>query len=328
MQIVFLNTFEKVVGDSQSREAALTISEREGIWFVQWAAGEPEQELWYEGGYWEELLASFRHGIAVKMGEGYVPIIDGMLDDRRAIAGEGSLRAKLQCYGELHANAALFEALREWRRAHAVIEKKTAYMIANNRMLWMISAYVPHTLEQLRQIPGWGEGKQASYGEEIIQITGQYEQPRSFPLDWVMDEIDPDQYAQWLFKQKETKFKAQMGRHQKQRLLLELLKEGKSLEQMQEQLELPRREVMERIERLDLEGYDVEPLIERELKEMPEAEQQLVWDALTIVGDKYLKPVMHSVYGEEPAAGASLDKLYDRLRLIRLRYRRMRPDAG
>ena len=58
------------------------------------------------------------------------------------------------------------------------------------------------------------------------------------------------------------------------------------------------------------------------LRKCLQSEQQLVWDALLSVGDRYLKPVLFKVYGEEAVQGKPLDLLYDRLRLIRLRYRR------
>jgi len=337
MQLVFLNTFEKVSQDGLVLEATLSIGQQDGGWSVTWQiltpSGDEEQsqadltEIWFEGSSWEELLAGFRHGVAVKMGEGFAPLLDGMLDERRSLFGTGNAQSLLQCYGEMHANAELFEALREWRRMRASADKKSAFMVATNRLLWMISAYVPHTLEELAQLPGWGETKQSSYGHDVLHLTAGYTQQRSFPLDWVEHEVEPSVFAQWLFRQKENKYKSQINRHQQKRQLLGAIAEGKSLEQLQSELELSRRELMERIERLDSEGYDVEPLIARELEHMPSSEQQLVWDALESVGDKYLKPVLQTVYGEESVNGKSLDKLYDRLRLIRLRYRRERPSA-
>ncbi|MCQ6559659.1 HRDC domain-containing protein [Paenibacillus mendelii] len=326
MQVVFLNTFEKVMEGRTAQQGQLSICEDEGVWSVIWTV-ESEEAIWFEGGSWEEMLASFRHGAAVKMGEGYSPLLDGILDERRSSTGMGSTYSMMQCFGEMNSNAALFDALRDWRRARAVSDKKSAYLVATNRILWMISAYVPHSLEELEQIPGWGEAKQANYGEDVLQVTCAFEQPRAFPLDWVAEAIDPRQYTQWLYKQKENKYKSQMDRHQEKRQLLSAISEGKSLEQLQNELELPRRDLMERIERLDTEGYDMEPLIKLELEQMPEAEQQLVWDALTTIGDKYLKPVLYNVYGEDSVQGKPLDMLYDRLRLIRLRYRRARPDA-
>ena len=188
----------------------------------------------------------------------------------------------------------------------------------------MISAFVPRLQEELLQIPGWGETKQAAYGEEVLAITAAFARETQFPLDWVADTLDAKMYTKWMFKQKEMKYKALMDRQQEKRELLRAIAEGKSIEELQAQIDLSRRDLMERIEKLDTEGYDLEPLIEKELAQMPAAEQQQIWDAMHAIGDRYLRPVLHQVYGEEAekGKGASLDLLYDRLRLIRLRYRR------
>lgn len=329
MQVVFLNTFENAgEGGAAAREAQLSICEQNGVWSVIWTdeAGRPdgEQQVWYEGGSWEEMMTAFRHGIAVQMGEGFTPLIDGMLEERRSGEGTGTLYSLVQCYGELHSDEALFEALREWRRAKATALKKSAYLVATNRMLRMISAFVPQNPEELLQIPGWGESKQAVYGEDVLAITGACERRTHFPLDWVADTLDPKAYTKWVFKQKENKFKTQMDRQKEKRELLRAIAEGKTIDELQAAVELPRRDLMERIEKLDSEGYDLEPLIEKELAQMPVSEQQLVWDALQSIGDRYLKPVLHKVYGDEAdqAKGRALDLLYDKLRLIRLQYRR------
>ncbi len=326
MQVVFLNTFEKIGQDGYMEQAQLSICEQNGVWSVIWTAGEgkksDQQLLWFEGGSWEEMMTAFRHGIAVQMGDGYAPIIKDMLDERRTSEGMGSMFSMVQCYGEMNTNSELFEVLREWRRTKAIADKKSAYLVATNRMLWMISAFVPQQLEELLQIPGWGETKQASYAEEVLAITRAFERTTSFPLDWVAETLDPKVYTKWLYKLKENKYKSQMDKQQEKRQLLSAISEGISLDEMQTKLELPRRDLMEKIEKLETEGYDIEPLIERELEKMPASEQQLVWDALLSVGDRYLKPVLFKVYGEEAVQGKPLDLLYDRLRLIRLRYRR------
>ena len=147
MQVVFLNTFEKIGQDGYMEQAQLSICEQNGVWSVIWTAGEgkksDQQLLWFEGGSWEEMMTAFRHGIAVQMGDGYAPIINDMLDERRTSEGMGSLFSMVQCYGEMNTNSELFEVLREWRRTKAITDKKSAYLIATNRMLWMISAFVP-----------------------------------------------------------------------------------------------------------------------------------------------------------------------------------------
>ncbi|GMK47724.1 hypothetical protein PghCCS26_48540 [Paenibacillus glycanilyticus] len=87
MQIVFLNTFEKPVEDGTIVTGKLSICERDGIWAVLWSEGDAEAVSWFEGTSWEEMLIGFRHGVAVKMGEGYTPVVDGMLEEKRGGAG-------------------------------------------------------------------------------------------------------------------------------------------------------------------------------------------------------------------------------------------------
>ncbi|RCW42704.1 HRDC domain-containing protein [Paenibacillus prosopidis] len=325
MQIVFLNTFEKPGAGHHVASAQLSICERQGVWAVLWMEGEESDgnpQTWFEGTSWEEMIMAFRHGIARMMGEGYAPIIDGMLDDRRT--ADGSFLSMLQCYGELHANPELFQSLREWRRAKAVEEKKSAYLIATNRMLWMISAFVPKSADELTQIPGWGSGKHASYGQEVLAITGEAARVTEFPLQWVTEQLDTAAYTQWLFKQKENRYKNQMNRQQAKKKILMTVQQGGTLDQLEAELEISRRELMDRIEQLDQEGYDFDSLITRELIEVSEDEQQLVLDALSLIGDKYLKPVLQQVYGSSEASQLNkpVDVLYERLRLIRLRFRR------
>ncbi|WP_020617556.1 HRDC domain-containing protein [Paenibacillus daejeonensis] len=323
MQVVFMNTLEKEMNDGRVSSGQVSISEKQGIWHVMWQEESADRgaDCWFEGASWEEMITTFRHGIAIKMGEGYSPVLDGMLDDRTA-RGAGGLISFIQCYGEMHAQQDLFEALREWRRGKAIELKKAAYVVATNRMLWMISAFVPHQAAELIQIPGWGETKNIAYAEEVLAITRLHEQSKPFPLHWVMDALDDQVYTQWLYKQKENKFKLELDRQQEKRLILSGVQEGQTLEELQKLLELPRRELLERVEQLEKEGYDMEPLIGQELSSVPEAEQERIWAALAAVGDRYLKPVLSHAYDEDELKSRQVDQLYDRLRLIRLRYRR------
>lgn len=334
MQIVFLNTFEKQGEDGGINTAQLSICEDQGIWSVLWledkgaAEGHSEPERWFEGMSWEEMITSFRYGVAKMMGQGYSPIVSSMLEDGRSTGG--SLLSMLQCYGELHANEELFQSLREWRRKVAAVEKKSAYLIATNRMLWMISSFVPQSNEELMQIPGWGRTKHDAHGAAILAITAEVERTTVFPLDWVPRMLDHDQYTAWLYKQKENKYKGQMDRLQEKKRMLTILQQSGNLDQLQTELSMTRRELLLRIEQLEEEGYDLEPFIERELTIVPEEEQQQIWDALTKVGHRYLKPVLQHVYGENATSDSDkpIELLYERLRLMRMRYRRNSGDKA
>jgi hypothetical protein len=320
MQVVFMNTFDRVDGDRTVMGASVSICENDGQWLVLWTEGEEETVTWYEGLSWEEMLAAFRHGIAMKMGEGFQPIIDGMLDERKASLG--GMIMMMQCYGELNSDPVLFEELREWRRKTAAQQRKSAYMIATNRVLNMISAFKPHTEMELAQIPGWGDTKMKAYAEQVLAITSKHSRETVFPLDWVTSALDTKQYLQWMYRQKELKYKGQMERHQEKRLILDAISQGRSLSELETELEMTRRNLLDRIEQLETEGYDMEPIVETELALMPMEERQSVLEAFDAVGDKYLKPVMQHVYGTEGASDKPLDLVYDRLRMLRLTYRR------
>ncbi|MBD2848034.1 HRDC domain-containing protein [Paenibacillus sp. IB182496] len=322
MQAVFVNTLEKQLGEGRVAQGRVSIGEEQGLWHVVWEEGDKERERWYAGTSWEEMLSTFRYSVAIKLGEGYVPVLDGMLEERKPDRGMRGALSRYHCYGELHSDPELFEALRDWRRGRAIAEKKAAYVIATNRMLWMLSAYVPHQEDELLQIPGWGENKHGLYGAEVLEITRRYAQRTAFPLDWVAEALDTDTYTQWMYRQKEMKFKGELDRHQEKRRLLEGIQDGLSLAELQQSTELPRRELLERIETLEAEGYDLEALIERELAEVSQEEQQKIWQALASVGDRYLKPVLSEVYEEQELKTRQVEVLYDRLRLMRIRYRR------
>lgn len=84
---------------------------------------------------------------------------------------------------------------------------------------------------------------------------------------------------------------------------------------------LHRREMIEAVEHLDRDGINMEKLIRKELVNVSEEEQAAIWSAYEELGDTLLKPVMLKVYGEEKATETGLDQIYERLRLIRIRFR-------
>ncbi|GKU75812.1 hypothetical protein L3i20_v202090 [Paenibacillus sp. L3-i20] len=308
--------------------AQLSICEEQGLWSVHWvedkelADGNVSTDIWFEGTSWEEMITTFRHGVAKMMGQGFTPIIESMLDNGRSSSSNSV--TMLQCYGELNADPELFQLLREWRRNTASAEKKSAYLVATNRMLWMISSYVPQTEEELIQLPGWGQTKHEAYSSSILAITSSKERETVFPLDWVSNKLDSDVYTAWLYKQKENKYKNMLERQQEKKRILTLLGQSVTLDHIQSELSIPRRELLLRIEQLDQEGYDVEPLIDRELVAVPDSEQQLILEALTTVGDRYLKPVLEQVYGNnvDKSKERPIELLYEKLRLVRMRFRR------
>ncbi|GGH13986.1 HRDC domain-containing protein [Paenibacillus segetis] len=327
MRVVFLNSLEKKEDRKISCAAQVWIGEEDGIWRMGWneVKDEEEQEhIWYEGVSWSEMLHVYRHRLVMKLSEGFRPVIEGIWDEKEDLHGRGMTAQKLVCYSELNGNEPLYLELCSWRRKKASSERKVPYLIASNRLLRLISVFCPQTMEELLQLPGFGENKAKEYGMELLEMTQVIERTTSFPLDWALLELDEETFRSWLYKQKEAKFRAEMEKFTTRRNVLEYINEGLCVEQIAIRAGIERREAVELLEDLEKDGYNTDHLIETELKEMPDGEQVAVWKAYEEMGDTFLKPVLQRVYGQEAAEGSNLEKLYERLRLIRIRYRRQR----
>lgn len=326
MQIVFMNRLSKTAGEEQDVFAQLWIGEEEGIWHLGWrdfADGhETDDSIWYEGSSWNEMLCVYRHELAVKMGDGYRPLIDGVFQEYESLNSRNQEQLKLQFYSEQHSNEAIYEELCAWRRGRASTERKAPYILASNRLLRMLSAYLPRTPEELLQIPGVGEGKASQYGNDWLNITSAAPREHSYPLGWVHGSVAEDAFSSWLYKQKEMKYKKQLERLRLRRILLQGIENGQNMEQLKATSGVSRREVLEAIEELEKDGYSVEKLIEAELKEISQDEVNKIWTAYELLGDAFLKPVLYKAYGEAFSPDEGLDLYYERLRLIRIRFRR------
>ncbi|MFC5402782.1 HRDC domain-containing protein [Cohnella soli] len=326
MQVVFMNQFEKVVGQAEERSHVF-IGETQGLWSAGWRTlnegVSSVDELWYEGMSWEELLASFRHGVASKMKDGFRPLLDGMLEETPFWERRPAHHQLLQCYADNQDEEAMASALRTWRRAKSVEEKRSAYLIATNRELQLLAVFKPHTLEELGQLPGFGKVKMERYGQELIDMLKDMPRERGFPLDaWVAEAVSDEMLNYWLFQMKEEKYGKSLAAVKEKRSLLQGIRDGRTLEQLESALNCPRRKLVERIERLDEEGYDVMAIVERELTELPPEEALQIESALGQIGDRYLKPLLKEVYGESATDANETEKRYEKLRMARIRYRR------
>lgn len=331
MQIVFMNRLCRRSGLDGEVFAQLWIGEEEGQWRLGWRDFSGEQEtgdsLWYEGGSWNEMLCVYRHELAVKMGDGYRPLIDGVFHDEDNLSSRSQEQLKLQYYSEQYGNEAIFEELCSWRRGKASSERKAPYILASNRLLRMISAFLPRTEEELLQLPGVGEGKASQYGADWLSITAAAEREHDFPLSWVNHAIDEESFVSWHYKQKELKYKKQLERLRLRRVLLQGIEEDQGMEQLRVLSGVSRREVLEVVEELEKDGYSAEKLIALELSEVSPEEQNNIWTAYELIGDNFLKPVLYKAYGDNFVPADGLDLYYERLRLIRIRFRREHPAA-
>lgn len=248
-------------------------------------------------------------------------MIDGMLEDIPFWERKPPLQTLVRCYAEMQPAPQEISLLRAWRRDKAAEEKRAAYLVATNRELHMLAVYAPHTPEELQQIPGFGKWKTEKYSGELLELLRKIPRQHGFPLDWVAARVDREMLADWLILQKERKYAGQLEAIAAKQKLLALIREGRTLFELEKELQCPHRELVERIEQLDEEGYDVLPLVERELANLPAAELERVEEAFAELGDRFLKPLHERVYGLPSPAGEAANH-YNKLRLARIRYRR------
>jgi len=71
-------------------------------------------------------------------------------------------------------NEQLRERLQEWRMQRFKKDNVPAYTIMHQSTLMDIAALVPKTKEELLRIKGFGDVKYAKYGEEILEITKEF----------------------------------------------------------------------------------------------------------------------------------------------------------
>lgn len=325
MEIVFLNKLSKTEEADGLGAAQVWIGEEEGVWSVGWRTTEGDgakDSIWYEGRSWQEMLTIYRYQLALKLSEGYRPLIDGVFHEREEGGNRGLFVQKLCCYSDLHPRDDVYTELTVWRRRRAAAEHRAPYMIASNRLLKLISVFLPRNEAELLELPGMGESKVGAYGAELLAITCKGEQYRPFPLHWVMEELDARDFINWSYRQKEQKYKLELDRFNQRQAVLQGAAEGLGLEEISRQAGLPRREVIEMLEVLMREGYDVDNIIQCELSAAPEQEQAAIRAAYEELGDRFLKPVMQRVYGDHNSTDLKLDEIYERLRLVRIWHRR------
>ncbi|MDF2924274.1 MAG: hypothetical protein K0R57_3188 [Paenibacillaceae bacterium] len=330
MQLIFLSTLERRQ-DEHTATAQVSITEQQGSWRVLWNEsgidGRSQQDCWYEGINWREMLQAYRQGLQVKRIEGYFPLVDTNLQFSFDL-GKQRNALMLQYYAEEHHSEELFEELRKWRRQQASKEGKSAFFIATNRMLHMVSTYLPRTVDELQAIPGFGQRKTEAYGKELLEIAGKLERVTSFPLDWVIAQIQEPAFEAWLLLQQRSREQQDQQKEFQRRKVLECIAAGFSLSELENEVGLKRLELVRLVEELERDGYDTEPLLASELAGLSAEELAAVNSLFMKHGSRLLKPVLTDLYSEDELKGKDLTSLYEKLRLQRIRFRRETPAAS
>ncbi|MEI7025999.1 HRDC domain-containing protein [Paenibacillus sp. y28] len=327
MNVVFRNRLEKQSGEGRVRQAHVTIAEQKGAWLVLWQEESDQaqqgHEAWYEGGDWDEMQTVFRKGLQHKMAGGFIPLIREYSPADAMSATRSRWTQMLHYYSELNRDEAVYESLRAWRRLQAARESRAPYVIATNRLLDMIGAFRPQTMEELQAIPGMGKAKAEQYGEALLELTADLKRENGFPLDWVATRIDPDLFEQWQWKQLERKNRQTEEKRARQLELLEGLALGETMAELEQRLEAPKREVLLWLEELSKQGNGLQPFLEHELKALSAEQREQAIQAFHKLGDRFLKPVLLAVQAEAEWKPLQPDEAYAYLRLLRLQLRQL-----
>ncbi len=325
MNVIFLNTFQKILDENHSKNAQVLIGENEGQWLVVWKelqeSREINSEIWFEGDSWDEASNTFRQQLKKQILNGFKSkvVLDHEFLNIESKSKKGQL---LYYYCTLYPNDQVFEELRKWRRELSNKEEKAPYLLATNRMLRMVSVFLPHTAEEMKSIPGYGEHKSNLYHHDILKITTKYAREENFPLDWVTSRIDYTEFETWLTEQKKRRVQLEIERDENKRKLLEYVTKGNTFDEIESILTLPRREIILWIEELDRERYDVLPWVLNELQSISEEDQQKAWESFEVEGDRYLKPVLLRTFTSEELENKQIEVLYEWLRLLRIKYKK------
>jgi hypothetical protein len=294
-----------------------------GQWYVCWyevtEADEEvlptaEGELIYQGTAIHQAKQACLEHIRIKENNGYrlaFPIRIGAGNTR-----PGSSLTELDYYSELHFDAECYEKLRQWRYNMAQERKVSPFIVATNRLLKQISAFLPYFEHEAVQLYGFSTNKWNQYGSDIVEITNKYDRQHTFPLDWVHEQVLSEHFEEWKEQQrldkeqKENDFQEQWSREKK--AILEGMEQGLSLQQLCRNLNRSASTVLKRIERLQDEGYEALSWLEKEVDTIADLSDMIA--AAHELGTTYAKPVLQRLYDD--LSNDEIRSKYDQIRTV------------
>lgn len=269
-------------------------------------------EVTYFGNSLEQAKVSCLELIRQKESEGYsltFPI-------RLVPKSSGPSYTVLDCYSDLNCNLECYEELRQWRLKKAQEKNMSVFIIATNRLLKQIAAFLPHTQGEIMQLSGMGNSKWNQFGQELLKITHKYDRNTEFPLHWVYERVTEQDFAGWKEQQLLSKENRKQDLEEKalrnKKAILESIHEQAVLEAICTKLNQSVSSVLKHVEELREEGYDILPWIEQQVERFAELPELLA--ATEELGTKYAKPVFQKLYPHVPNEQAS--EKYDQIRAV------------
>jgi hypothetical protein len=316
--ILYLITMDK----PSNGYGKIIIYQREGGYQTHWTHffdRQEETDILYTGNHADEAWKTAEEIRQQKCKEGYTFSNPWFMASLSAVPHSYLFLRKLECFSDRYKELSLFQELKKWRRTTATSQNITPYYIATDKLLHMISTFIPHLPEELMQIPGIGRNKLEQYGDSILEMTKKYAQVYPYPLDWVTDRVTDEELTNWLLDQnllKQERRRVIEKQEQEEKLrLLEAINDQVPYEEMSERLSLSGVNLMKRIRQLAKEGYDVLPYLQNEVERVKE--KDVITDLAATLGNGRLKPIFEQLYGNgEEMPDKEKGKKYNRIRLI------------
>ena len=301
----------------------LIVFDRKGNYETQWttySVDEEETHLEYAGPELTNAWKAVERILFGKITEGYQlssPLVSHILT---ALPLRFTFTRKLECFSTQHTNPTLFQELKKWRKDTSNTCNLPPYFIGTDKLLNLLSTFVPHNEEQILQIPGIGQQKYSQYGLEILEITKKYDQAFPYPLHWINEKVNLDMLAIWMITEKmskEERKKIRLDKEQEDKLrLLEMIEDELSFGDIAQRLEISLSALLGRVRELAKEGYEVMAYLQKEVNSIQERETIL--DIASALGNDRLKPIYQKMYGEgnEGVSGKEVGDRYNRIRLV------------
>ena len=219
--------------------------------------------------------------------------LQGVLPPEQAPAPKGKKA------GEIEHDQALFELLRQKRKALADAERVPPYVVFSDRTLVEMAAYYPMSADSLVQINGVGQVKLKRYGETFMEVIRAYCQEHG-----LAEKRKPSA--------REAAPVTQMALKPRHVVVGEAYNEGESIPALMERWQVQRGTIVDHLAKYAQEGNPLrgdDGLLR--LVDLPEGVQRAALEAFEQLGTEFLKPVFDELNGAVS---------YDDLKVLRVHF--------
>jgi ATP-dependent DNA helicase RecQ len=202
--------------------------------------------------------------------------------------------------GSVEYDSTLFSLLKKQRKLLADEEQRPPYTVFPDTTLMEMAYYYPQSFDSLLTIYGVGIAKRNKYGESFLEI--------------IIDYCKANDIQERPKKTRRRHSQSHRRRHsqshrRRHRQVGDLFNEGKSIQQLTEQLSVQPGTIIQHLEKYHTEGNPLRPDGILEASSLSPKQRKRVLQVFEKEGDELLKPVYDSL-NEEIS--------YDEIRLLRL----------